>query len=90
MAEKRRTLFGRPVVEVDDMPEGEIVVGPFGVDVQGVTIRPAVATSPTDPVRFIVEFKVRPGLHTMKEMRRDLLYGSGRAEPRGIMNEEDQ
>lgn len=85
---KPKTLLGRPIVEVNDMPEGEIVVGPFGVDVQGITIRPAVASTPADPVRFVVEVKTRPGLHTMEEMRHDLLHGTGRAEPRGIMNEE--
>lgn len=69
---KQRTLFGIPVVEVDDfhgIGAHEIVVGPLGVDVQGITIRPAVASSPTDPMRFIVEVKTRPGLHTMEEMR---------------------
>ena len=66
---KQRKLFGLPIVEVDDLPEGEIrFVDP--VEVQPVRVRPAVAASPADPVRFIVEVKVRPGLHTMEEMRR--------------------
>ncbi len=65
---KQRTLLGLPIVEVDDMPKGDIRLGfPFGV--QPVRVRPAVAASPTDPVRFIMEAKVRPGLHTMEEMR---------------------
>lgn len=65
---KKRTLFGRPIVEVDDMLEGEIRLA-APVEVQPVWIRPAVASTPTDPLRFVVEAKVRPGLHTMEEMR---------------------
>ncbi len=68
MKKKRQTLLGRPVVEVEDMPEGEIRLGyPFGV--QPVRVRPAVASTPADPMRFVMEVRVRPGLHTMEEMR---------------------
>lgn len=66
---KQRSLFGRPILEVDDMPEGEIRLGlPLGVI--PLRVRPAVAQTPTDPIRFVMEAKVRPGLHTMEEMRR--------------------
>ncbi len=64
-----RMLLGLPVVEVDDMPEGEIRLVP-SVEILPLRVRPAVAASPTDPVRFIAEFKVcRPGRTTMEETR---------------------
>jgi hypothetical protein len=65
---KQRSLFGRPIVEVDNMAKGEIQFA-APIEVQPVRVRPAVAASPTDPVRFVMEVKVRPGLHTMEEMR---------------------
>lgn len=65
---KQRTLLGLPIVEVDDMPEGEIRLVP-PVEILPLRVRPAVAASPTDPVRFVMEVRVRPGLHTMEEMR---------------------
>ncbi len=65
---KPQTLFGRPIVEVDDTPVDEIRFGhPIGI--WPLRVRPAVAATPTDPVRFIIEVKARPGLHTMEAMR---------------------
>ena len=57
---KQWTLFGRPIVEVDEMPEGEILLA-SPVEVTPVRVRPAVASTSADPVRFVMEVKVRPG-----------------------------
>jgi hypothetical protein len=65
---KQRSLFGLPIVEVDDMPEGELRLVP-PVEILPLRVRAAVAASPTDPVRFVMEVKVRPGLYMMEEMR---------------------
>lgn len=65
---KQRTLLGRPIVEVDDMPVDDIVIAP-AVEIIPLHVRPAIAASLSDPVTFIVEVKVKPGLHTMEEMR---------------------
>lgn len=65
---KQRTLLGRPIVEVEDMSVDDIVLESL-VEITPLRVRPAVAASPSDPVTFIVEVKVKPGLHTMEEMR---------------------
>lgn len=48
---KKQTLFGRPVVEVDDMPDDEIVLGHF-TDRVRLKIRAVPGTKPGDPVTF--------------------------------------
>ena len=48
---KPKTLMGRPMVEVDDMPDGDIVLGHFTDRVQ-LKIRAVPGTKPGDPVTF--------------------------------------
>ncbi|KKM65072.1 hypothetical protein LCGC14_1494960 [marine sediment metagenome] len=64
---KKRTLLGLPVVEVDDVPEYEVRLGP-GLEVYPLRVT-AVPGPPGKAMRFRMEVRLRPGLHTMEEMR---------------------
>ncbi len=48
---KQQTLFGRPVVEVDDMPYGEIVLGHY-TDRVKLKIEMVPSITPGAPVTF--------------------------------------
>ena len=49
---KEQTLLGRPVIEVDDMPNDEIVLGHFTGRVR-LKIRALPLAEPGEPITFI-------------------------------------
>ena len=49
---KPQTLFGRPVVEVDDMPDDDVVVGHV-IDLVPLKIEAKPGSESGDPITFI-------------------------------------